>query len=347
MGRRSRNSKASVYLTVMVMIVSTIMTGCSEAHTTGDAAAEKTDGEKPVIAIAWSNNQDSYSFTSTVRTVEAAGAEPVVLDQVLSYDLEYDEDGMLKGSKNKHGILKRRAAKLVKCNDWQSSNAEEVLGGIDCIIFPGGSDISPSLYYDEQKWHGIEEDTDYSAERDVSDYLLLSYCLDNDINVFCICRGMQMLSVISGAEMIQDVGAWLGEYGIKYTDIHRDPEKKDLVPHPVDVLSHDSLLYDITGKDTLEGVPSWHHQIVKNVKGTRLKVTATTDTDGKKVIEGVERVDKDFVIGVQFHPEVAVRKVLDKEDNAGDFMEYDTAMSFVKRLIAEGEEEAEETEEAA
>ena len=124
--------------------------------------------------------------------------------------------------------------------------------------------------------------------------------------------------------------------------MHRDPEKKDLVPHPVAVKSHRSALYEMTGKDIIKGVPSWHHQMVKSVKNTALRVTAYTVTDGVKIIEGVERRDKDFAVGVQFHPEVAVRKVVDKEKNAGDFMDYETALSFFKRLIEEGQEEQEE-----
>ena len=144
----------------------------------------------------------------------AAGAEPVVLDMVQSTDLEYDDSGLLTGSKDEHGILKSTAAKQVKLNRWQHSNAEEILSGFDCIVFPGGSDISPTLYYKEQGWHGIEGDTDYSAERDVSDYLLMTYCLDEDIPMLCICRGMQMLAVVSGADMIQDVGQYLEKKGL-------------------------------------------------------------------------------------------------------------------------------------
>lgn len=39
-------------------------------------------------------------------------------------------------------------------------------------------DISPSLYYTPQP---VEAREGYSAERDVSDYLFMSYCLEKDI----------------------------------------------------------------------------------------------------------------------------------------------------------------------
>ncbi|MBQ1890499.1 MAG: gamma-glutamyl-gamma-aminobutyrate hydrolase family protein, partial [Selenomonas sp.] len=53
----------------------------------------------------------------------------------------------------------------------------------------------------------------YSAERDVSDYLLMSYCLEKDVPVLAICRGMQMLSVVSGADIIQDIPTYMSGLG--------------------------------------------------------------------------------------------------------------------------------------
>ncbi len=66
-----------------------------------------------------------------------------------------------------------------------------------------------------------------------------------------------------------------------------------------------------------------------NVNGTRLVVTVTTMTDGIPIIEGVERTDKDFVVGVQFHPEVAVAKVIDNELDAGDLGGWGSRVSIV------------------
>lgn len=298
------------------------------------ACAGKDAKSEQIVYIAWSNRQDSYSFISTLRTVEAAGAKPVVLEQALSDDLHYDKKGELTDAdEDEHGILTPQAAKRVKVNTWQNSNVETIMKGVDCVIFPGGSDICPSLYYHEQRWHGITDDTDYSSERDVSDYILLSYCLEHDIPVLAICRGMQMLSVVSGADMIQDLGQWYKGQGIEYSNDHRDPKKESFVPHSVSVISTDSHLYRSTGRKTISKVPSWHHQAVENIDNTRLVKTAQTETDNKLIIEGVERPDKKFCVGVQFHPEVAVRKYVEKEKDAGSFMDYDTALALFKALI--------------
>ena len=60
---------------------------------------------KENIYVAWSNKQDSYSFISTIKTIEAIGCNPVVLNMVRSTDLEYREDNSLADCVDEHGIL--------------------------------------------------------------------------------------------------------------------------------------------------------------------------------------------------------------------------------------------------
>ena len=64
-------------------------------------------------------------------------------------------------------------------------------------------------------------------------------------------------------------------------------------------------------------------------------MTAYTETEGVNMIEAVERKDRAFVIGVQYHPDAAVRKILEKEDNAGNYMPYEEAIALFKGLIEE------------
>ncbi len=291
------------------------------------------------VGIAWRADTDSEFFTNICRAVEEAGGTWVMLDQVRSADLTYDEDGKLTEGVDENGALDPEAAKYIRCNDWHGSNAPEAVGDLDLVLFTGGEDISSSLYYDPQPWHGIEEEKDYNAERDVSDYLTMKYCLDNDIPLAGFCRGMQMLTVVSGGEFIQDIPTWFEEQSLEYHYEHRNQKEtpdsyRDYAPHDVQIET-DSLLYDIVQTDVLTGCPSWHHQAVLNVDGTRLRVTGYTETEGIRMIEAVERTDKTFALGVQFHPEAALVKNLDNADNLGDFMDYDTAVQFFRYLIEE------------
>ena len=298
------------------------------------SCADNSD-DKRVIAVGWHNRQDSYSFVSTIKTIEETGAIPKVLEMVKANYLEYDENGKLTKAKDENGMLTNEAAELVKKYGYKDSNIESVMKGVKCLILPGGSDISPSLYRDPEPPLVSEDDLDYCAERDVSDYLLTLYCLDNDIPLLAICRGMQMLSIVSGASMIQDIGSWLNEQGITYHDLHRDPFKKDFAAHDVSVIDQESLLYSLMKKDLLENCPSWHHQAVASLAGTSLSVTALTQTDGIEIIEAVERKDKRYIIGIQYHPEVAVRKTVDKETDVNKFMSAEEALVLFKALLAE------------
>ena len=294
---------------------------------------------KPVVGIAWRADTDSEFFTNICRAVEEAGGSWVMLDQVCSADLTYDEAGKLTEGVDALGALEAAGAKKVRLNTWHGSNAAEAVGSVSIVLFTGGEDISSTLFYNPEPWHGIVAEIDYNAERDVSDYLTMAYCLDQDIPVMGFCRGMQMLSVISGAEMMQDVPAYFAQLGLEYHDEHRNQKAtpdsyRDYAPHEVAV-KEDSLLGGIVGSTLLTGCPSWHHQAVKNVDNTRLVVTGYTETNGLRMIEAVERTDKTFAVGLQFHPEAALVKNLDDAENKADFMDYDTALGIFRYIVEE------------
>ncbi len=322
--------KTVSFMIALVLLFST----CPVSHAESAPAAGGS-----VVGIAWRADTDSEFFTNVCRAIEEAGGTWVMLDQVLTADLEYDEEGHLTECVTDLGMLDETGAKYVRCNTWHGSNAEEAVGDVSIVLFTGGEDISSNLYYTPEEWHGIEAEIDYNAERDISDYLTMSYCLDNDIPVMGFCRGMQMLSVVSGAEFIQDIPTYFEDLSAEYHYEHRNEKTspdayRDYVPHEV-VVEEDSWLYEMAGTDLLTGVPSWHHQAVKNVDDTRLAVTGYTDTNGIRMIEAVERTDKTFAVGLQFHPEAAIVKNLDSAENKDDFMDPETALSIFRWIVGE------------
>ena len=312
----------------LILLLSLFPTGCEKT--------EAASSQAPVIGIAWRADTDSEFFTNVCRAVEAAGGTWVMLDQVRSPDFSYDEEGNLLEGVDENGALDATAAKLVRCNTWSGSNAQEAVGDVSLVIFTGGADVSASLYYTPEPWHGIAEEQDYCAVRDVSDYLTMTYCLDHDIPVIGFCRGMQMLSVVSGAEVIQDIPTYFDGLGIAYHNQHRNEKEtpdsyRDYAPHSVQV-EKDSILYEMVQTEELTGCPSWHHQAVESAAGTRLAVTGCTITDFVSIIEAVERTDKTFAVGLQFHPEAAIVKYLDDAENKDSFLDYDTALSIFTYL---------------
>ena len=71
---------------------------------------------------------------------------------------------------------------------------------------------------------------------------------------------------------------------------------------------------------------------MKCTGGAEITATVINGADGVEIIEAVERKDLTFCLGLQFHPEVAVRKVVDKEADAGHYMDLESASSFFKAI---------------
>ena len=315
-------------LLIVLSLCSVIFAGC-----TADPSQEEV-----VIGIAWRADTDSEFYTNIVAAVEEAGGKPVLLEQVKADYLTYDSNNTLVDCTDEVGGLTLESANAIKENLWESTNIEEVMQGIDAVIFTGGEDISASLYSDPEPWHGIEAEIDFNATRDASDYILMSYCIEKDIAAVGFCRGMQMLAVVSGAEMIQDIPTHFQNLNKEYRYQHRNekatPESyRDYAPHDVSV-ANDSLAYEIYQQDLLTGCPSWHHQAVLNVDDTNLIVSGSVDTNSEKMIEIIEYTGKDFIIGFQFHPEAAVVKHLQGAENADEFMDRETALLVFEALTA-------------
>ena len=328
--------KRLTHLVTNIVLISSLvfLLSCS----TDDNAARKDDN--PVrIGIAWRGDSTAITFVSALQCVRETGAVPVVLPLLKSPFMEYDGDQLMSQYTDEHGVLLQEYAGKVKADPFAGQDIGSLLVSLDGLIFTGGSDISPTFYKSPEPWHGIEAEGNCDGRRDVSDYILMRWCLEREpaLPVLCICRGMQMLSVVSGAQMIQDLRNYFEERGLSLPDMHRieatAEHGRDFGVHDVTVTDPSSLLRQIVGSETVRRVPSWHHQAVLSVEGTPLKVTAVTKTSGIDVIEAVERVDKPFFIGLQYHPEVAVSKHANGAADASRFMDYEDALCYFQALV--------------
>ena len=304
-------------------------------------ALSASAGDKVRVGIAWQPNAGSYE--RVVMSIEQAGGEAVILPQLRPAGFEYD--GMVLSAKyvDEIGVLRQEYADFVKTHTYHETDADALMSGVQAVVFLGGGDVSSTLLASPQTWHGIAEDSPADAMRDVSEYLTMAYCLDHDIPVLGLCRGMQMRGVVSGAPLIQDLPTYFEGLGKPYHDQHRMQRdakgNRYYTPHDVVVTDSTSLLFSIAGADRISHVPSWHHQVVGDVTGTPLKVTGVTPTDGVDIIEAIERTDKHFALGVQFHPEEAVRKHLTGAPDADRFMPLDEALKYFTALIVHAQED--------
>ena len=332
--------KKKQWLLVAVIVI--ICAACAITYCSNDDNSSDSGKKEVRIAIAWRADTDNEFYTNVVEAFREAGVNVTVLPQVKANYIDYNGTAVATSDLDAEGIgyLNNACGTLVRSQGYYESNAADVLKNVDGVLFTGGEDIAPSLYAVQQDWHHIETEIDYNAARDVSDFLTMSYCLDHDIPLLGLCRGAQMLGVVSGATVIQDIPTWFASKGMPYNYEHRREKTegetyRDYTPHSV-TLSSGSMLARYFGTTTLTGCPSWHHQAILSTEGTPLKVTATTNVSGIDMVEGIERTDKRCAMGVQFHPEAAIVKHIGKginNENASEFMNYDAAIPLLRAFI--------------
>ena len=174
-----------------------------------------------------------------------------------------------------------------------TDSARKVVNEIDGLLLTGGGDVDPVLYGEER--HPTVEDAE--PGRDEFEIDIARRAIDADLPLLAICRGAQVLNVAAGGTLVQDIPS-----GIETELPHSVEVPKDHVAHDVRVAPGSKLqqaLGDaVSGQHTCR-VNSRHHQSVGRV-GTSLSPSATAP-DG--VVEAIEGAEKDFCIGVQWHPE--------------------------------------------
>lgn len=196
---------------------------------------------------------------------------------------------------------------------------------LDGLIIAGGADIAPKLYGAEsskkilkeakqavksevwlrklirlaagggvyllRRFFGLKQALGDTGRRDELEYYLIRSALEKRVPLLGVCRGMQLLNVVLGGTLYQEIA-----------DVYED------VSHPYTVLPYKavriqdgSMLGRILGRNTVR-VNSMHHQAVDRI-GSGLKVVAE---DNLGIIEAIEMEDG-FTLGVQWHPEFLVQ----------------------------------------
>ena len=164
---------------------------------------------------------------------------------------------------------------------------------LDGIFLTGGVDMTPDTYGEVR--HERCGRTD--PARDTIEMQLIRWAKEDKKPVLGVCRGIQVINVALGGTLYQDLAAQCsGSIKHDYFPPAGGFTRSSLV-HDVKVTPQ-SRLAEVLG--TLEcPVNSMHHQGIKTL-GTGLRPTVMAP-DG--VIEGVEGVNGQFLVGVQWHPE--------------------------------------------
>ncbi len=168
---------------------------------------------------------------------------------------------------------------------------KEFIDICDGMVLSGGHDVNPEMYGEKK---GDNPDF-YDDMLDVMEGYVVEGFMKAEKPIFAICRGMQFLNVHYGGTLYTDINK---EYK---TDIdHPRDHGFHGIAHSVTVLKG-TLLHNIIER-TEYGVNSFHHQAIKDM-ASLFRVCAVSE-DG--LIEGIYIPGDQYVLGVQWHPELMI-----------------------------------------
>lgn len=202
-----------------------------------------------------------------------------------------------------------------------ADDLEEAANLCDGYLYTGGPDIDPFLFGEETiKGGGV-----VIPQRDRMEEYLFHIAIKSKKPVLGICRGIQILNVLLGGTLYQDIPTqykpkWISpKEWQKDTAFLSNPHSYEeqsnsnlnsnlqldhyqqsgnsVLTHSIFINKH-SLLYDIVDKDYMR-VNSFHHEGIKDLAPS-LKVAAISPDS---LIEAMYLPDHPFFLGVQWHPE--------------------------------------------
>lgn len=227
----------------------------------------QASGETPAIGLTCSTVERAKNY---IRGIELAGGQALPLTRDFS----------------KHAY---------NSEEWLAE-LRAYYKQLDGLLLSGGGDMDPEYYGEKPLLNAQGESVLYDVfpERDAMEMQLCRWALDDDMPLFGICRGHQLLNVVMGGTLYQDVR-------LQRSPTH--PLAKDFAepwtaPAHVVTLTEGSKLARILETLTIE-TNSLHHQAVKDV-GAGLHQSGVS---GDFINEANESPDRLWCLSVQFHPE--------------------------------------------
>lgn len=202
------------------------------------------------------------------------------------YDEKKESIWMLPGYLE--GIQLAGGTPIILPQKATKEEVEQLVDVCDGFLFTGGHDVEPSLYHQRKS----ENCGMINKERDKLErqFFELAYAVDKPM--LGICRGLQMINVLLGGTLYQDLAT---EYESPLSHVMTPPYNRE--QHQVEI-EKGSPLYKILRTERL-GVNSYHHQAVKDLAKDLLVMAKATDG----LVEAVYSRAKRFVWAVQWHPE--------------------------------------------
>lgn len=170
------------------------------------------------------------------------------------------------------------------------------------VLLSGGDDPNPKRYGEELHPKTLL----MNPEKEEADFMLAEEALKSGLPVFGICWGMQLINIVLGGNLIQDIPSEKSR-----DTVHKLPDRQPAY-HKIMVESF-SRVGEMIRRCGWEGhgqkkksaeplsveVNSFHHQAVNRLGGGLRSVAVAPDG----IVEAVEGDTARFLVGVQWHPE--------------------------------------------
>jgi putative glutamine amidotransferase len=166
-------------------------------------------------------------------------------------------------------------ALLLPPDDSAAEAPDELLALLDGLVLAGGADVDPGTY--GARPH--ESTTGTRPERDRFELALGHRALERDLPLLGIGRGMQMLNVVCGGTIEQDVPGGFEDHSVR--------------------IAPGTLAERVVGTRSAT-VRSRHHQGIGELGEG---VEASAWSEGDEQIEAIELPGRRFALGVLWHPE--------------------------------------------
>jgi putative glutamine amidotransferase len=174
---------------------------------------------------------------------------------------------------------------VIPADPHYADEPSDVLDLLDGLLAVGGDDVAPELYGAERHAAtGLRHE-----RRDAVELALVSGALESDLPLLAICRGIQLLNVARGGDLVQHLPDSI--------DVRPHREADDTYGLHDIVTTPGSRLRTIIGERIR--VHSHHHQGIGR-PGEGL-VPAAHAEDG--IIEALEDPALGFCVGVLWHPD--------------------------------------------
>ncbi len=185
---------------------------------------------------------------------------------------------------------------------WEKHNLDEVWDLVeDCdgIVLTGGVDIHPR-FYENERLEFPNGDGKFNEERDEFEMHVFETALNCNLPVLAICRGLQLVNIALGGDLVQD----LEEAGKKNHRRINDVDDEHAIS-----ISENSLLKEVIGNNT-GNINGAHHQAIGRLSD-ELIATATSPDGVIEAVEWKEKEGEAWMLAVQWHPE----RMKDRETN--------------------------------